>query len=178
LAEAGFIVDELDGLGIQARIHQIEEFSAAVDRRSIQYLVRVPENFAPAAADHIGQYLTEESQGQRTILQRLRESVDIMPAAQSPSWRPGLALVIVGVMSFLLGHEYSEQAAPRPPRSTDLTSAIASVGRPFLSEAAPNQPSYRLSLDAGQKMWTLGVDRDHDGVFESAQRFTATGAAR
>jgi hypothetical protein len=178
LAEAGFIVDELIGLGFQARVHQVDEFSAVIDRWSAQYLIRVPEEFAAAAADHIGQYLSEEPVSRATILQRLRESVQNVPQEQSPSWRPVAVIMLVRVASFLLGHQYSDQAAPRRPSSPDLSIAVARVGRPFSSEPAANQPRYQLSFDERQQLWTLGADRDHDGVIESSQQFTTTGAAR
>ena len=90
LAEAGFIVDELIGLGFQARVHQVDEFSAATDRWSAQYLIRAPEEYAPAAAEHLRQYLSEEPLGQRSMLQRLRESVGARrktaPLRGSPFW--------------------------------------------------------------------------------------------
>jgi hypothetical protein len=37
LAEAGFLSDELIGLGIDARIYQLEEFSAVTDRWATVY---------------------------------------------------------------------------------------------------------------------------------------------
>jgi hypothetical protein len=178
LAEAGFIVDELTGLGLQARIHQIDEFSAVIDRWSAQYLIRVPEEFAASAANHIGQYLFEEPVSRATMLQRLRESVQNLPQERSPSWRPVAVIMLVGVTSFLLGHQYSDQAAPHRPSSTDLSISIAKVGRPFSSKPAANQPRYQLSFDQRSQLWTLIADRDHDGVFESTQHFTATGTAR
>jgi len=178
LAEAGFIVDELIGLGFQAGVRQIDEFSAANDRWSAQYLIRVPEEFAAEAADHIGQYLSEEPVGRTTMLQRLRESVQSTPQEQSYSWRPVVVIMLVGVTSFLLGHQYSEQTATRQPSSTDLSATIAKVGRPFVSKPAANQPEYQLSFDQRRQMWTLRAVRDDDGVFESAQHFTAAGAAR
>jgi hypothetical protein len=178
LAEAGFIVDELIGLGFQARVHQIDDFRAATDRWSAQYLIRVPEEFAEAAAEHIGQYLSEEPVGRTTMFQKLRESVRNVPQEQSPSWRPVAVIMLVGVTSFLLGHQYSDHAAPRQPSFTDLSTAIARVGRAFSSEPAANQPRYQLSFDQRQQLWTLGADRDHDGVVESSQHFTASGAAR
>src|SRR3954468_10652703 len=46
LAEAGFLNDELIGAGIDARIHQLEEFNAVYDRWSAAYLIQVPEEAA------------------------------------------------------------------------------------------------------------------------------------
>ncbi|HEX4413237.1 MAG TPA: hypothetical protein VH107_06385 [Lacipirellulaceae bacterium] len=177
LAEAGFIVDELVGIGLPARVHQLDGFSAATDRWSAQYLIRVPEGFVSAAATQVEQYLAEEPDGKRTLLQKLREQAQDLPRDQSTSWRPVLVVVLVGVTSFLLGHQTSEQVGQRPVRSNQLGNAISAVGRPFIAEPAANQPGYRLSFDGEQHLWTLGVDRDHDGVYESSRHFTVSGAA-
>ncbi len=178
LAEAGFIVDELIGLGFQARVHQLDEFSAATDRWSAKYLIRAPDEYAAAAAVHIGQYLSEEPIGQRTMLERLRESVGNMPQDRTASRKYVLIVTLVGVTSFLFGHEYSEPAAPRQNRSSDLTTAIKSVGVTLSSEPAANRPNYQLSFDPQHQLWTLSADRDHDGIYESEQHFTASGMAR
>jgi hypothetical protein len=178
LAEAGFIVDELVGMGLPARVHQLDEFSAATDRWSAQYLIRVPEDFSAAAANHVEQYLAEDLPGKRTLLQRMREQGQYLPRDQSTPWRPVLVVVLVGISSFLLGHQTSEQAGPRPARSNELANAVSRVGRPFVSEPAANQPGYRLSFDGQQHLWTLSIDRDHDGIYESSQQFTASGATR
>ena len=60
LAEAGFLTDELVGLGIDARIYQLEEFSAVTDRWATVYLIRVPGPMAREAAAQIRLHLTEE----------------------------------------------------------------------------------------------------------------------
>jgi hypothetical protein len=178
LAEAGFIVDELIGLGFQARVHQFDEFSAALDRWSAQYLIQVPIEIAEAVADHIRQYLAEEPRAPRTTFEMFRESVTAVPRERTSTLRPVLIVMLVGVASFILGHQYSEQAAPSPRRSTDLSTEIANLDLPFISESLANQPTYRLSFDQRRHCWTLGEDRDHDGVYESNRQFTAAGAAR
>src|SRR3990172_1031012 len=62
LAEAGFLTDELVGLGIDARIHQLEEFSALTDRWATVYLIRVPAEAAREAAARIRLHLAEEAE--------------------------------------------------------------------------------------------------------------------
>ena len=47
LAEAGFLVDELAGEGIDARIYQSEDFSALTDRWQVSYLIQSPPSAAP-----------------------------------------------------------------------------------------------------------------------------------
>src|SRR5689334_1822045 len=42
LAEAGFLADELVGQGIEARVHQLDDFNALHDRWTSVYLLRVP----------------------------------------------------------------------------------------------------------------------------------------
>jgi hypothetical protein len=43
LAEAGFLVDELSGEGVSARIYQSEDFNALTDRWSVSYLINRPQ---------------------------------------------------------------------------------------------------------------------------------------
>jgi hypothetical protein len=63
LAEAGFLCDELVGAGIEARVHQQEEFNAAIDRWTSQYLIRVPIQSAQHAAVLVRQHLYEDGDG-------------------------------------------------------------------------------------------------------------------
>lgn len=176
LAEAGFIADELTGLGIEARIYQLEEFTAANDRWSSQYLIRVPNELALSAADHVRQYLNEEAPGRRTILDTFRLATE--GAAEHPTWTPLVVVIVAGVVGFAFGQRFPEQKAPRSPTPNALSTALSEIGRPLFSVPAANQPRCRLSFDRRQQQWTLDTDRDHDGVFESTQRFTAAGAAR
>src|SRR5712675_697576 len=53
LAEAGFLVDELAGDGIHARIYQADDFNALTDRRSITYLIQASPREAQAVAARI-----------------------------------------------------------------------------------------------------------------------------
>src|SRR4051812_1637634 len=53
LAEAGFLADELVGLGIEARIHQSDDFNALNDRWTPLYLIQVPSELADEAAARI-----------------------------------------------------------------------------------------------------------------------------
>ena len=59
LAEAGFLVDELSGEGIDARIYQSEDFSALTDRWMVSYLIQSPPQDAQAAAARIRRHLAE-----------------------------------------------------------------------------------------------------------------------
>lgn len=177
LAEAGFICDELVGQGIEARVHHFEDFDAASHRQSSRYLIRVPADLAAEAAAHVRQYLNEESDGQPTLLDRFRFIAGVTDG-ESISWRPIVLVVLAGVASFALGQRFSQDRGDQrlPPNS--LPSTIGEIGRPFITEPAANQPRYRLSYDRQQQAWTLGIDRDNDGQFESAEHFGATGAAR
>ena len=177
LAEAGFISDELVGLGINARIHQLDEFSAATDRWSSQYLIRVPPDLTQDAAQHIRQYLNDDPQDRPPILDAFRFSLGSRPG-EPLSWRPVAIVVLAGVASFALGQRLSEQNHARRPSQNSLPSAIDAIGRPFTTEPAANQPRYRLSYDQLQQQWTLDTDRDNDGQYESSAHFQASGAAR
>src|SRR5437879_6373223 len=70
LAEAGFLTDELVGLGIDARIYQLQEFSAANDRWGSLYLIRVPAAGALDAAARIRQHMAEDGDEGQTQKER------------------------------------------------------------------------------------------------------------
>lgn len=177
LAEAGFICDELVGLGIDARVHHWEDFDAASHRQSSKYLIRVPAKFASEAAKHVRQYLSEETVGQPTLLDRLR-FVAGGADGEAMSWRPIVLVVLAGVAGFTLGQRISQDRGDRRLPLNSLSSTIGEIGRPFIAEPAANQPQYRLSFNRQQQAWTLGIDQDNDGHFESAEYFRATGTAR
>ncbi|MCC7084067.1 MAG: hypothetical protein IT427_03560 [Pirellulales bacterium] len=176
LAEAGFIADELIGLGIEARIYQLEEFTAANDRWTSQYLIRVPNELALSAADHVRQYLNEETPGRRTILDSFRLATE--GATEHAAWTPLVVVIIAGVVGFAFGQRFPEQKVPRSPTPNALATAVDGIGRPLSSAPAANQPRFRLSFDRRQQQWTLDTDRDNDGVFDCTQRFTSTGSLR
>ena len=170
LAEAGFLSDELNGVGLESRVHQLDEFSAASDRWSSRYLIRVPEHFAREAASHIEKYLFEEENGRRPILDVMRNPLG-RNTNEPLSWRPVLLVVIAGIASFALGQRFSEHAPPRRPRAEPLSTAIAAINKRFTTEPMANQPRHRLSIDQRQKQWTLETDRDNDGVYDETRHF-------
>ncbi len=111
LAEAGFIADELTGLGFQTRVQPFNEFSAANDRWSDHYLIRVPEPSALAAAELVREHLSPDSPNNRTLLTTLRNSVADENA--HTAWKPIASIVLVSVTSFMLGHQLTEGPATR-----------------------------------------------------------------
>jgi hypothetical protein len=177
LAEAGFLSDELIGLGIDARIYQLEEFSAVTDRWATVYLIRVPGRVAREAAAQIRTHLAEEPEDADAGALGFRFAA----AGQSVDpllWRPMAMVVLAGVASFLLGQRFSEQNVDRRPlRGGSLTTAVGAIGRPFVSEPAPGEPQYRLSLNRRHEIWYLDTDRDGDGVFDTRHQFQASAAA-
>jgi hypothetical protein len=179
LAEAGFLTDELVGLGIDARIHQLEEFSAISDRWASSYLIRVPSGTAHEAAAQIRQYLAEEESA------REPEDATYYLSTHDQSsdpllWRPVAIVILAGVASFVLGQRFSEQKqnkAERRPQRNSLAAAVAAIDRPLMTESAPGRPRYRLTLDRRRESWALEIDRDGDGMFDSRQAFPTAGAA-
>jgi hypothetical protein len=169
VAEAGFLADELSGVGIESRVHQLEEFSAATDNWSSKYLIRVPEQFAREAAVHIEQYLFEEEHGRRPILDVLRKPFHAN-ANDAMRWLP---VILVVIASFALGQQFSERVPPRGRSANSLPNAIAAIDKQFTTEPFANQPRHRLSFDQRQQHWTLETDRDNDGVYDEARNFPA-----
>jgi hypothetical protein len=178
LAEAGFLTDELVGRDMDARIHQMEEFSAVTDRWATMYFIRVPSEQAPAAAAWIRQQLADDadmdgaSESGEFHFSTIEESVD--PAF----WRPVVLVVLAGVASFVLGQHFSDQQGRRLPGGNSLASAVDRIGRPLLTEPVPGQPRHRLVFDRRRESWILDTDRDADGHFESRQQFQVSDAAR
>jgi hypothetical protein len=179
LAEAGFLSDELVGLGIDARIHQLNEFSAISDRCAPLYLIRVPTGMAHEAAARIRQYLAEEeSDGEPEAATFCFSTHD--QSSDPLLWRPVAIVILAGVASFVLGQRFSEQkeqkAERRPPRNS-LAAAVEAIDRPFETEPVPGRPRYRLTFDRRREAWSLDSDRESDGVYDSTQAFPASSAA-
>jgi hypothetical protein len=179
LAEAGFLSDELHGLGIDARIHQMDEFSAVTDRWASLYLIRVPTLMAGEAAAQIRRHLLE-ADAERESETATFSVTDHDHSADPLLWRPVAIVVLAGVASFVLGQRFSDQkehrVERRPPRNS-LAAAVEAIGRPFVSESAGGQTRHRLSFDRRRDAWFLDLDRNGDGRYDSRQAFHASGAA-
>jgi hypothetical protein len=170
LAEAGFLSDELVGFGIDARVHQLEEFSAITDRWETMYLIRVPSEVAREAAAHIRQHLIDEADESESPSIGFRFAAD-GDAIDPLLWRPVALVVLAGVASFMLGQRFSEQNVERRPPRNSLSTAVGVIGRAFVTEPAPGQPRHRLTLDRRRHIWLLDSDRDGDGIYDTTQRF-------
>jgi hypothetical protein len=177
LAEAGFLSDELVGLGIDAQIHQTQDFSALTDRWSAAYIIRVPSASVRDAATRIREYLTEESD-ETSEASAFRILSGDHPVDQV-LWRPVALVILAGVASFLVGQRLSnpqnEQADRRPSRNA-LFSTVAAIDRPFVTEPVGGKPGHRLQFDRRRQAWLLETDRDGDGQYDSRQAFHASGA--
>jgi hypothetical protein len=175
LAEAGFLTDELNGLGIEARIQQADEFNALHDRWNSRYLIQTPADLAAEAATQLQQYVSEERHGESDA-----QPFEYVSGGRfDPQfWRPVALVVLTGIASFLLGQKLTSSNEARRPSRNSLPSTVDAIGRPFVTEAAPGNPRFRLSFDSGQQTWLLDTDRNNDGRYESRRQFYATGAAR
>jgi hypothetical protein len=92
-------------------------------------------------------------------------------------WRPVAVVVLAGMASFALGQRFGhERGESRLPPRDSLAGAVSAIGRPLLTEPAPGLPRHRLTYQWRDRLWVLDTDADNDGVFESHQRFQATGA--
>ena len=176
LAEAGFLTDELVGLGIEAQIYQLEEFGGSSHRWDAAYLIRVPTGMAQDAAARIREHLAEDAAGGERGPRNFCFSAD--SAAIDPAfWRPVALLILAGVASFALGQQFPEHPPRNRVSDDSLPKAIDAIGRPLVTEPAAGLPRYRLSFDRRREAWSLGCDRDGDGLFESQQQFHASGAS-
>lgn len=175
LAEAGFLTDELVGLGINARIHQLDDFNSLNDRWTSLYLIQVPSENAEEAAAQIQRHRDDDMRNQGDDQSHPSPlSNQIMDPL---FWRPVAVVVLTGIACFVIGQRLSGQNAGRPMASNSLPSTANQIGRPFVTEPAAGKPRYRLSFDSEQRAWSLDTDRDNDGRYEARQQFHATGAA-
>ncbi|MGD9633895.1 MAG: hypothetical protein AB7G28_09895 [Pirellulales bacterium] len=174
LAEAGFLVDELAGEGIEARIYQSEDFSALTDRWQVSYLIQSPPSAAPSAAARIRRHLAEmeaypdpASDGDWS---------GSHPAVDPFTWRPMALVILAGMASFALGQRFApDHDPPKAPRNS-LSTAISAIGRPLATEPAPGLARHRLYYHWREQAWYLDTDADADGQFETHQRFHASGS--
>jgi hypothetical protein len=177
LAEAGFLTDELIGRDLDARIYQLDEFSAVGDRWATKYFIRVPSEQAPAAAAWIRQQLAEdatvegECESGRFLLSTIDDSID------PTFWKPVVLVVLAGVASFVLGQHFSDGQGRRLSSRHSLSSAVDRIGRPLVTEPAAGLPRHKLVFDRQREAWYLYSDLDGDGLYDSRQQFHASGAA-
>jgi hypothetical protein len=175
LAEAGFLTDELVGFGMEARIHQLDDFNALNDRWTSLYLIQVPSDCAEEAAVQIQRHRDDDMRNQDDDQSHpLPLSSQIM---DPQFWRPVALIVLAGIASFVVGQRLSGQNGDRPMASNSLPSIANQIGRPFVTEPAAGKPNYRLSFNSQQRAWSLDTDRDNDGRYDSRRQFHATGAA-
>jgi hypothetical protein len=174
LAEAGFLVDELVGQGIEARLHQVDDFNALRDRWTSVYLLQVPPADAERAALQIQNYRDDDIRGQQSDTRP--EPATVSHHLMDPLfWRPLALVMLTGIASFTLGQRLSGQRVEHRAAPGSLASVANQIGRPFVTEPVAGRPQYRLSFDSRQQAWSLDSDRDNDGQFDSRQRFHASG---
>lgn len=172
LAEAGFLVDELTGEGVDARIYQTEDFSALTDRWLVSYLIQSPPESAQDAAAHIRRHLAEiESYQEATT----PDWSDGRQAFEPLAWRPVALVVLAGMASFVLGQRFAADRDSKPPGNS-LPRAVSAIGRPLVSEPAAGLPRHRLYYRWRDEAWYLDTDADGDGQYETQQRFHASGS--
>ncbi|HEY4235683.1 MAG TPA: TFIIB-type zinc ribbon-containing protein [Lacipirellulaceae bacterium] len=176
LAEAGFLVDELSGDGIDARIYQADDFNALTDRWSVSYLIQASPREAPQVAARIRQHLAEID-ARSAELDESRTSGEEYSAIDPVFWRPLAVAVLAGMASFALGQRFGhDRGELRPPARNSLAVAVTAIGRPLVTEPAPGVPRHRLTYQWRDQSWMLDTDSDGDGIYELHQRFQSSGA--
>ena len=174
LAEAGFLTDELVGHDLDARIHQMEEFSAVTDRWATTYFIRVPTEQAPAAATWLREQLADDATSDADCESNGFRFSTIDDTTDPAFWRPVALVVLAGVASFVLGQQFSDQQGRRLPNRNTLSAAIDRIGRPLMTEPVGGQPRHRLAFDRRRELWYLDTDHDGDGVYDRRQQFHAS----
>jgi hypothetical protein len=176
LAEAGFLADELVGLGIDARIHQLDQFNALNDHWTSLYLIQVPAESAEEAVAQIQRHRDDDIHYAEAYdpPQALPLATQVMDPL---FWRPVAFIVLTSIASFAVGQRLSGQNAPRRLAPNSLPATANRIAQPFVTEPAAGKPRYRLSFDSRQQAWSLEADSDNDGRYDARRRFHATGTA-
>ena len=134
LAEAGFLVDELAGDGIDARIYQIGRFQRADGSLAGE----LPDSVAAARCPG-GRGANPAASGGDGIVSgpgRRARWPDERPALDPLVWRPVALVMLAGMASFVLGQRFAaDRDSPRPQRNS-LATAMAAIGRPLVTEPA------------------------------------------
>jgi hypothetical protein len=176
LAEAGFLVDELAGDGINARIYQSEDFNAVTDRWNVSYLIQSSPREAPAVAERIQQHLADVD-SRRAESDPAKVNDDGYPGVDPDFWRPIAIVVLAGMASFALGQRFGhDRGELRPLPRNSLAEAVGSIGRPLVTEPAAGLPRHRLTYQSRDRSWLLETDADGDGIYEQQDRFKSSGA--
>jgi hypothetical protein len=171
------MTDELVGRDVDARIFQLEEFSALTDRWATAYYIRVPSEHAPAAAAWIRAQMADDA-ATAVDNEQVGFRFATMDEAIDPEfWRPIALVVLAGVASFVLGQHFSDQPGRRPPNRNSLSTAVDRIGRPLVTELIPGQPRHRLVYDRRREAWCLDTDWNSDGAYDRRRQFHASGAA-
>jgi hypothetical protein len=170
LAEAGFLSDDLGGLGIDARVVQTDEFSGIGGHWTTSYMIQVPPAAARSAAAQIRRYVENDAPDRKLGVERY----DVGNAAPIPdfaAWRPVVIFVLAGVVCFVAGrHTGLPQPRLRPPEEQPAA-AMEANGGPLFSEPAPGEPRHRLMFDSQLGQWILDTDLNLDGSYEHRQFF-------
>jgi hypothetical protein len=175
LAEAGFLSDELNGMDIDARVHQSDEFCETSGGWGTSYLIRVPSEMAQDAAARIRSHVAD-SADEDSPSNHLGYTSDAGPVDPA-YWRPVAVVVLAGVASFVLGRQTVMPEVQRRSSHDSLSAAVDAIGRPLVSEARPGQARHRLAFDRPRQVWYLDVDRDGDGSYDARRQFQTSGAA-
>jgi hypothetical protein len=175
LAEAGFLSDELNGIDIEARVHQAEDFSELSGGLTTNYLIRVPAEAAHEAASKIRAYTSEEAADGDAASTQFGFTAE--PTAVDPVyWRPVAVIMLAGVASFVLGRQ---SAMPQPDRrisKDSLAAAVDAIGEPLVTESAADRPRHALTYDRRRQTWYLDTDSNGDGMFDTRRQFHTSGA--
>lgn len=173
VAEAGYLVSVLEEAGVEAVSRPDENFNAATGDWAASYRLSVPEAQVAQAVRALQQEAAAQADDQ---------SADTDGAA-APFANPWAMLGVLAVV-VAAGAVWSAEHRQPPPRRGDapagqaaptplaaLGRAIGPRGAEFVAEARPGEPARRLRYDADQRVWTLSIDADHDGRFETRHRF-------
>lgn len=187
IAEAGYLVSLLESAGLAATTRPVESFNAVTGAWSATHTVSVAEADVPIAAG----LLRAESRGQN--LEVVLGSADSSRGEGEPSsvnpWRMLAVLAVVAATGTLLAwnafgdkqrarlpFQVIDADVPDPEPESLLAVVLRQQPGPYYSDGGPAGGRRRLAFSELTQAWTLSIDEDRDGRYETHRRFAVTPA--
>lgn len=182
VAEAGYLVSLLESAGLAATTRPTESFNAVTGAWASTHVISIAEADVPIAtrllsaeASGVTLEATTESSGGHENLAR--------PVSVNP-WRMLTVLAVIASVGMLLALDTLD-VWPQPGRPADRGDAVlppiepesqlGSVLRqqpgPFYADNGKAGGRRRLVFSERGQLWTLSIDKNRDGRYETHRRF-------
>lgn len=162
LAEAGYLVDLLEGHGIRARIRHAQHFDSLTGAWALTHFLQCAPEDAEAAAAAIAAEARDADEEDRNLASQ-------SPTPYAAGWKSVALALAAGWTCFMLGQRVGEHSAPAgaASRASRLSHALAVIDRPFYTAPDERGQTFRLGPHGRAGQWRVDADRDGDGRYET-----------